>query len=319
MNVPCILPAKKGNPPPAKADCVSASGKTRPFAPTVRADLQLHYVVLGACLWGHCQGKWWHSAQPASLLNPSSNQSFDPPLQQCQDAFLRSNPREIWGSDFFTKLGSFVLDQSQVLRDSVIDILCAPLEAGFGHCVEGTIQEGWRVFKQRSHAFSRHFATFFRCAEWKNGIHSSDTNLTKSQNEVWPSLTWRRVVRHMPKGGWIFHSQSQALGLFWTWLDTVRMWNLGAFRTWAFLKIKWKCCSRVFNQLQADSQPAFVLCIECFDWLALESNAMSWGLKDTLFLWDLDDMFVHNPAISSLTWGNWYGLSSFSGQLFFGL
>ena len=27
-----------GAPPPAKADCVSASGKTRPFAPTVRAD-----------------------------------------------------------------------------------------------------------------------------------------------------------------------------------------------------------------------------------------------------------------------------------------
>ena len=26
-------------PPPAKADCVSASGKTRPFARTVRADL----------------------------------------------------------------------------------------------------------------------------------------------------------------------------------------------------------------------------------------------------------------------------------------
>ena len=38
MNVPCILPAKKGTPPPAKADCVSASGKTRPFAPTERAD-----------------------------------------------------------------------------------------------------------------------------------------------------------------------------------------------------------------------------------------------------------------------------------------
>ena len=29
---------KSGPPPPAKADCVSASGKTRPFAPTVRAD-----------------------------------------------------------------------------------------------------------------------------------------------------------------------------------------------------------------------------------------------------------------------------------------
>ena len=28
----------KKRPPPAKADCVSASGKTRPFAPTVRAD-----------------------------------------------------------------------------------------------------------------------------------------------------------------------------------------------------------------------------------------------------------------------------------------
>ena len=38
MNVPCILPANQG-PPPAKADCVSASGKTRLFAPTVRADL----------------------------------------------------------------------------------------------------------------------------------------------------------------------------------------------------------------------------------------------------------------------------------------
>ena len=39
MNVPCILPARKvPPPPPAKADCVSASGKTRPFAPTVRAD-----------------------------------------------------------------------------------------------------------------------------------------------------------------------------------------------------------------------------------------------------------------------------------------
>ena len=36
INVPCILPAKKA--PPGKADCVSASGKTRPFAPTVRAD-----------------------------------------------------------------------------------------------------------------------------------------------------------------------------------------------------------------------------------------------------------------------------------------
>ena len=38
MSVPCILPAKKV-PPPAKADCLSATGKTRPFAPTVRADL----------------------------------------------------------------------------------------------------------------------------------------------------------------------------------------------------------------------------------------------------------------------------------------
>ena len=37
MNVPCILLAKK-KAPPAKADCVSASGKTRSFAPTVRAD-----------------------------------------------------------------------------------------------------------------------------------------------------------------------------------------------------------------------------------------------------------------------------------------
>jgi len=40
MNVPCILPAKKC-PPPAKADCVSASGKTRPFAPTARVDSYL--------------------------------------------------------------------------------------------------------------------------------------------------------------------------------------------------------------------------------------------------------------------------------------
>ena len=39
MNVPCILPAKK-RAPPAKADCVNASGKTRPFAPTVRADFE---------------------------------------------------------------------------------------------------------------------------------------------------------------------------------------------------------------------------------------------------------------------------------------
>ena len=31
---------KKRDPPPAKADCVSASGKTRPFAPTARADFQ---------------------------------------------------------------------------------------------------------------------------------------------------------------------------------------------------------------------------------------------------------------------------------------
>ena len=30
---------QKKPPPPAKADCVSASGKTRPFAATVRADL----------------------------------------------------------------------------------------------------------------------------------------------------------------------------------------------------------------------------------------------------------------------------------------
>ena len=36
------------SPPPAKADCVSASRKTRPFAPTVRADLMhccTHFVV----------------------------------------------------------------------------------------------------------------------------------------------------------------------------------------------------------------------------------------------------------------------------------
>ena len=54
MNVPCILPAKKGTPPPAKADCVSASGKTRPFAPTVRADflgsfwkwVEIPYVIV---------------------------------------------------------------------------------------------------------------------------------------------------------------------------------------------------------------------------------------------------------------------------------
>ena len=38
LNVACVLPAKKCAPPPPKADCVSASGKTRPFAPTVRVD-----------------------------------------------------------------------------------------------------------------------------------------------------------------------------------------------------------------------------------------------------------------------------------------
>ena len=31
---------KRAPAPPAKADCVSASGKTRPFAPTVRADFE---------------------------------------------------------------------------------------------------------------------------------------------------------------------------------------------------------------------------------------------------------------------------------------
>ena len=50
MNVPCILPAKKGRPPPAKADCVSASGKTRPFAPTVRADFKR------AIIFSHLKG-----------------------------------------------------------------------------------------------------------------------------------------------------------------------------------------------------------------------------------------------------------------------
>ena len=34
VNLPCHAP-----PPPSKADCASASGKTRPFAPTARADL----------------------------------------------------------------------------------------------------------------------------------------------------------------------------------------------------------------------------------------------------------------------------------------
>ena len=39
---------KKRDPPPAEADCVSASGKTRPFAPTVRADLYRTTVCPGA-------------------------------------------------------------------------------------------------------------------------------------------------------------------------------------------------------------------------------------------------------------------------------
>ena len=37
---------RKRDPPPAKADCVSASGKTRPFAPTVRADFQADQVSI---------------------------------------------------------------------------------------------------------------------------------------------------------------------------------------------------------------------------------------------------------------------------------
>ena len=41
MNVPCVLPAKKVPRPQLKLTCVSASRKTRPFAPTVRADLKV--------------------------------------------------------------------------------------------------------------------------------------------------------------------------------------------------------------------------------------------------------------------------------------
>lgn len=45
MNVPRILLAKKGAPTPQlKLTCVSASGKTRPFAPTVRADFNKAHV-----------------------------------------------------------------------------------------------------------------------------------------------------------------------------------------------------------------------------------------------------------------------------------
>jgi len=43
-DVPCILPANKG-PPPAKADRVSASGKTRPFAHTARADFKQNLYI----------------------------------------------------------------------------------------------------------------------------------------------------------------------------------------------------------------------------------------------------------------------------------
>ena len=46
-------------PPPAKADCVSASGKTRPFAPTVRADF--HSGVISVISYSfmsfHCESK----------------------------------------------------------------------------------------------------------------------------------------------------------------------------------------------------------------------------------------------------------------------
>ena len=41
MNVPCILPAKKA--PPAKADCVSASGKRADFL----AFIELHCLHAG--------------------------------------------------------------------------------------------------------------------------------------------------------------------------------------------------------------------------------------------------------------------------------
>ena len=122
----------------------------------------------------------------------------------------------------------------------------------------------------------------------------SDTNLMKS---------WGVTLADLKKG-----CQAQPMVVEFS-THNLRPWFILKIvncifvqRTWAFLKIKWKCCSRVFNRLQAGSQPAVVFCIECFDWLALESNAMSWGLKDTLFLWDLDDMFVHNPAISSSPW-----------------
>ena len=68
MNVPCILPAKKRDPPsPAKADCVSASGKTRPFAPTVWADFRL---LLAHCLLQNRSGTNPHgttSSQSANL------------------------------------------------------------------------------------------------------------------------------------------------------------------------------------------------------------------------------------------------------------
>ena len=42
-------------PPPAKADCVSASGKTRPFAPTVRADFG-RILLLSPLLTGYIFG-----------------------------------------------------------------------------------------------------------------------------------------------------------------------------------------------------------------------------------------------------------------------
>ena len=68
MNVPCILPAKKGSPPPAKADCVSASGKTRPFAPTVRADFYM--------IWHRFMRLLQADGRPGELVTEPGKESF---------------------------------------------------------------------------------------------------------------------------------------------------------------------------------------------------------------------------------------------------
>ena len=78
MNVPCILPAKQGTSPPAKADCVSASGKTRPFAPTVRADFLQRDLKTQAFesekLWrGRDAARIFASAKHGGLLSESLN------------------------------------------------------------------------------------------------------------------------------------------------------------------------------------------------------------------------------------------------------